>query len=371
MPLPIKAKVRLCVQASHEPLPEQGLVRVDSLTVQLSEQRTGSPGLARCFRRLSVRGCAGMIHPATPAAPEAPTASAAPTSEGLGGGALAPWPQLQTPTTNRPPRDCQVDVRSVSHSTGACISCTTVRQLSRMLGFTMHPKDRVVPFFVLKSDKKSLRLVWDARAPNRRFRKPPSMSMGTASAWKRVPLGADSPRKLYVAKADVRNYFYALGNIPGLCEIFCLPEVPVWFAIERERAAGKDVEWLESLDPMELVSPMLLVVPMGWSWAFWIGQMVLEWQIQVATAATPTSFLRDLGPLPGMENDKVFFLPYVLPPLQRWTVTSARWLPSCAVLALRCMRKSMPRLSSPVSGRSLMAMQVWCAIDLRRVKIFG
>ena len=34
MPLPLKAKARICAQASHEPLARMGLVKLDSPTVQ-------------------------------------------------------------------------------------------------------------------------------------------------------------------------------------------------------------------------------------------------------------------------------------------------------------------------------------------------
>eukprot|EP00973_Karenia_brevis_P001179 161246-Karenia_brevis.AAC.1 len=94
------------------------------------------------------------------------------------------------------------------------------------------------------------------------------MAMGTGRAYGRLDLGASAATlkpKLYMSKADVKKYFYSLLNVPDLQKYFCLPPVPIWL-LQSLGVCGVPATsdgW---------VWPMLLVVPMGWSWAFWIGQ---------------------------------------------------------------------------------------------------
>jgi len=144
---------------------------------------------------------------------------------------------------------------------------------ANMLGFTYRPKDLVTPFFVAKKSGKQ-RLVWDARVPNRRFRDPPPLSMGTSAAYGRLQLpddrevGGEYSTKLFCAQADVRNYFYALGLREELGLFFCLPPVSQaslsqWGVEAVDTPEGPSGGW---------VWPFLRVVPMGWSWAFWLGQ---------------------------------------------------------------------------------------------------
>ncbi|CAK0877082.1 unnamed protein product, partial [Prorocentrum cordatum] len=101
---------------------------------------------------------------------------------------------------------------------------------ANMLGFTHRPKDLVTPFFVAKKSG-AQRLVWDARVPNRRFRDPPPLAMGTSAAYGRLQLPDDRKEdgsfntKLFCAQADVRNYFYALGLREELGLFFSLPPV--------------------------------------------------------------------------------------------------------------------------------------------------
>ncbi|CAK0899853.1 unnamed protein product, partial [Prorocentrum cordatum] len=101
---------------------------------------------------------------------------------------------------------------------------------ANMLGFTFHPKNLATPSFVAKKSG-AQRLVWGARVPNRRFRAPPSLSMGASAAYGRLHLpgdrddaGVDTTR-LYSAQVDVRNYFYALGLPTEIGLYFSLPPV--------------------------------------------------------------------------------------------------------------------------------------------------
>ena len=54
-----------------------------------------------------------------------------------------------------------------------------------MIDSTLSPADFCYPFFVAKKDG-NLRLVWDCRETNRRFKAPPPCRMGSGGAWKRL-----------------------------------------------------------------------------------------------------------------------------------------------------------------------------------------
>eukprot|EP00973_Karenia_brevis_P072875 10120432-Karenia_brevis.AAC.1 len=106
-----------------------------------------------------------------------------------------------------------------------------------------------------------------------------------------------------MSKADVKNYFYSLLNVPELQKYFCLPPVPFWLAqslgVVGVPATSDGWVW-----------PMLLVVPMGWSWAFWIGQRVFQHQCLCALRAPPSILLQDMGPVPSVLDGNFAILPY-------------------------------------------------------------
>ncbi|CAK0814978.1 unnamed protein product [Prorocentrum cordatum] len=182
---------------------------------------------------------------------------------------------------------------------------------ANMLGFTYRPKDLVTPFFVAKKSG-AQRLVWDARVPNRRFRDPPPLAMGTSAAYGRLQLPDDRKEdgsfstKLFCAQADVRNYFYALGLREELGLFFSLPPVSQaslsqWGVEAVGTPEGPSGGW---------VWPFLRVVPMGWSWAFWLGQRA---NAHVCCSASGLGFprvLTDHGPVPPLDGGVPCLLPY-------------------------------------------------------------
>ncbi|CAK0898069.1 unnamed protein product, partial [Prorocentrum cordatum] len=182
---------------------------------------------------------------------------------------------------------------------------------ANMLGFTYRPKDLVTPFFVAKKSG-AQRLVWGARVPNRRFRDPPPLAMGTSAAYGRLQLPDDRKEdgsfstKLFCAQADVRNYFYALGLREELGLFFSLPPVSQaslsqWGVEAVGTPEGPSGGW---------VWPFLRVVPMGWSWAFWLGQRA---NAHVCCSASGLGFprvLTDHGPVPPLDGGVPCLLPY-------------------------------------------------------------
>ncbi|CAK0801113.1 unnamed protein product, partial [Prorocentrum cordatum] len=112
--------------------------------------------------------------------------------------------------------------------------------------------------------------------------------------------------KLFCAQADVRNYFYALGLREELGLLFSLPPVSQaslsqWGVEAVDTPEGPSGGW---------VWPFLRVVPMGWSWAFWLGQRA---NAHVCCSASGLGFprvLTDHGPVPPLDEGVPCLLPY-------------------------------------------------------------
>ena len=171
-----------------------------------------------------------------------------------------------------------------------------------MAGWTGEPIELVTPFFVAKMDA-SLRLVWDCRIANRRFRPCPQMAMGTAAAWGNPELGGST---MYMASPDVRNFFYALANIPELSRYFCSPPVPRWLLLQL----GGEAAALAREYEHERVWPFLKVVPMGWSLAFWLGRRAHQHQCLAASGLGPECLMQGSNHPPDLKQGSVGILPY-------------------------------------------------------------
>ncbi|CAK0846282.1 unnamed protein product [Prorocentrum cordatum] len=198
-----------------------------------------------------------------------------------------------------------------------------LRDLSdaKMIGWTEKPLSLVTPFFVVKKHDR-LRLIMDCRNTNLLFRAPPAPEMGTAAAWGNLERpearpgteagGADDSgsggSKLWVAQADVKDCFHCVRNLPELCPYFCMPPIT-----EGERADAGIVgpSGLGDLAREVSVYPMLLTLPMGFSWAFYFVQRLVEHQCRVSLAGAGLAFkfLRDQAPAPDL-GTQLAVLPY-------------------------------------------------------------
>ncbi|CAK0841695.1 unnamed protein product, partial [Prorocentrum cordatum] len=156
--------------------------------------------------------------------------------------------------------------------------------------------DLATPFFVAKKSG-AQRLVWDARAPNRRFRAPPPLSMGASAAYGRLHLPGDR---------DDANYFYALGLPTEIGLYFSLPPV------SRAALSQWGVEAVDAPDSPSggWVWRFLRVVPMGWSWAIWLGQRANAHICCLASGLWISRVLTDHGPVPPLDGGEPFLLPY-------------------------------------------------------------
>ena len=79
----------------------------------------------------------------------------------------------------------------------------------------------------------------------------------------------DEDDDLYVAQADRKDAFYHLELPPELRRFFGLRPVRAG-AVGCTHIGGKAVH------PNQMVTPRLAVVPMGWTWALWWCQKILE-----------------------------------------------------------------------------------------------
>ena len=111
-------------------------------------------------------------------------------------------------------------------------------------------------FFVFKSDGESLRLIFDTRWANLAFQEPASTRLPTASAWSNVELAGDA----VMAQGDIQCAYYHLRLPAGMEEFFTLPSL-------SNRFLGLDAISGDSVSIHDGLVPMIVVAPMGWSWA--------------------------------------------------------------------------------------------------------
>ena len=113
--------------------------------------------------------------------------------------------------------------------------------------------------------------------------------------------------KCYTAQEDVKDLFYRLGIESDLGKYFGLPRVQV--GMLRECVGASCPAELVGMDSTDFVEPTLSVLPMGFSWAFWVAQQV---HLHIATQTLGArGLLVDRSPPPRIESaDDVGLLVY-------------------------------------------------------------
>ena len=127
-------------------------------------------------------------------------------------------------------------------------------------------------FFVAKKSGQ-LRLIFDTRLLNQAFIDPPSTDLPSADSFTRLELPEDS--QFFIGSGDLSNAFYTLQVPSKLGELFTLPTA---------QAGTLGISTINgcSIPPGTQVLPYLTVLPMGWSWALHLCQMVLMHGIHCA-----------------------------------------------------------------------------------------
>ena len=162
---------------------------------------------------------------------------------------------------------------------------------AKILGSCRRRRGFVTPFSVAKKSGK-LRLVLDCRMTNQKFRHAPPMELAAPEVLSRlkVPEG----KSVFAAQADISDCFYQLLIPSGLSEYFCMPALTPAEALQiglTHAVSGAPID-PEGLDR---VHPCLLVLPMGWGWAFWFIQ-----RLEKTSWSSPVSVPSRSSPIVGL-----------------------------------------------------------------------
>ena len=121
-------------------------------------------------------------------------------------------------------------------------------------------------FFALKSDGRSLRLIFDTRTANCDYVAPPSTRLPTAAAMGNLECPEGD---MYLCSGDIECAFYRMRVPAGMETCFRLPGLAA-------RHLGLSSVGGSIVGADDLITPCLAVLPMGWSWALHICQAMLR-----------------------------------------------------------------------------------------------
>ena len=116
--------------------------------------------------------------------------------------------------------------------------------------------------FARRKDENTLRLIYDARAANRRFKVPPAVALPTPDVV--CELHVEGGGELHVGKTDLSDFYYQLELPEWMTDHFALPPL-------RRSELFDDAPTDHSL-----VYPKSRVLPMGWSFSVHAAQVVHE-----------------------------------------------------------------------------------------------
>eukprot|EP00438_Fugacium_kawagutii_P035192 Skav232767 [mRNA] locus=scaffold1229:242985:248589:- [translate_table: standard] len=179
-----------------------------------------------------------------------------------------------------------------------------------VLGYTSTCRGRVGAFTVAKKSKvvegveqKRQRLVLDCRQTNLQFREPPMTELGSLASLGNISLPKD--KNLYVASADIRDCFYAVNCPNGMSDFFCLKSD----LSPSEAQFVSNGTWNVS-DDLPRISPCVTVLPMGFSWSFYLIQVLHEQATMRALHIPRTSLILDGQPPPVVDDSSCVAMPY-------------------------------------------------------------
>ena len=117
-----------------------------------------------------------------------------------------------------------------------------------------------------------LRLISDTRVANCQWVAPAATTLPTAGSLASVELPAGATP--WVAQGDVANAFYHIELPNDMGPYFTLPLIPA--GLVGLTHVGIDGHELEPVGPLDLLSPCLRVLPMGWGWSLHFMQNVVS-----------------------------------------------------------------------------------------------
>ena len=177
-----------------------------------------------------------------------------------------------------------------------------------ILGTSRCCRGRVGAFCVSKKPKvqdgkliQRQRLILDCRQVNMQFRDPPHCELGALSAVSELVL--ESGQSLWVSGADIQDCFYAAKISEDLSSFFCLLS-----DLSRDEAFAVFGEHVESWG--DRISPCITVLPMGFSWSFYLIQKLHEQSALRSIGGDRSGLILDGYPAPHLTGDSVVAMPY-------------------------------------------------------------
>ena len=176
------------------------------------------------------------------------------------------------------------------------------------LEFTRAPLEEAGIFFVLKSDRKHLRMIVDARRANSVFREPPGVDLCSAEGFARIEVEDLAECKvhdgnfpgddafpgdwgLYVGLSDVKDAFHRMKQPRWLSRYFCfLPLTAGELGLTGDELEGSQ------LRSHDVVYPMPGSLCMGFSWSLYFCQRINENQLREVFGPDRTRLISDRGP---------------------------------------------------------------------------
>eukprot|EP00435_Cladocopium_sp_Y103_P007924 s2848_g2.t1 len=178
-----------------------------------------------------------------------------------------------------------------------------------LVGFTSKHRGFVGAFSVAKKNKivdgvvkKRQRLVLDCRQTNQLFRPSPYTQLGSLASLCKLQL--PSGQQLYLSGADIQDCFYAVHIPEKMQEFFCLEG---WLdSRDIYKISGGALQFDESRSYV----PCFTVLPMGFSWSFYLVQQIHQSAVCRSLDIPESSLLRDGFPAPKLEEGQVLSMPY-------------------------------------------------------------
>ena len=186
---------------------------------------------------------------------------------------------------------------------------------ANLLTFRRRRKARVGFFTVRKKDTDQQRLIIDARQANSCHRPPPTTRLATPAGMTNLDL---SPGTLesdgfggYLGEASVSS---ESGDVGDCFYNFTVPALAAWFctddSFDRDDLAAlnihvdgvydDDAGRELPLQPGERVYAAFKGVPMGWSWALYIANEVVNHQVSFSSSRPGEDEIRDRAPPPAL-----------------------------------------------------------------------
>ena len=177
-----------------------------------------------------------------------------------------------------------------------------------VLSFSRHCRGRVGAFTVSKKDKivdgvvkKRQRLVLDCRQTNLLFKPSPHTELGSLASLAELTL--QPSQQLYISGADIQDCFYAVHIPETMMRYFCLE-----FDISSEEV--RTVTGGSISDVRGPISPCINVLPMGFSWSFFLVQHIHQSAILRSLSISEQDLFLVGRPPPHISSSGIYSMPY-------------------------------------------------------------